>query len=291
MKKIFVFFTLVLLSINSFSQWQWAKQIGGPNYDGGGTLIDSNDNMYCAGIFHGSCYFDNDTLYSVGTNDVFLAKYDASHNELWAKRFGGNNPINHDEWTGGTIIDNVNNCIYFSGTFYGSLLIDVFSLSASGNLDIFLAKFDFNGNCLWLKKAGSFPDDSPGTININSTGNIYWTGVLGGNGNLDSYSLNKGTFLAELDTSGNVIWARNEMTGGYPSKIKIVNDVLYFCGITTNDTTVIDTITLLGSNYVDCLIGKLDTAGNVFWAKRFGGNSTDYGIDLEMDANSFRIPS
>ena len=292
MKKQILILILIFLLITDLvsAQWQWAKQIGGPNADGGCTLLDVNNNMYCIGEFEGSCYFDDDTLYSSGVNDIFIAKYDASGNELWSKRIGGNNPVNYDEYFKGRVIDNNNNCLYLSGNFYGSLTIDSYTINGSpGNLDMFLAKFDLNGNCQWLKRAGSALEDILGTLSLDPAGNVYWTGDFHWTGGMvDTVAVPKGWFLSKLDTNGNLISTDSNFTNaGMLTCLTVSNNEIIVCGNTNTNAFIVGNDTLSGTSIIDGFLFKMDLSLNVIWEKRFGGNSSnwDYPGNFTQDAN------
>jgi hypothetical protein len=282
MKRYLIILFFTILSSNIYAQWQWAKQIGGPSNDFGSALIDPNNNIFISGYFSNTCFFDNDTLQSLGMNDLFLAKYDNTGNEIWTKKIGSYNNINF-EYPGGFIIDRTNSFIYYSGSFFNSLTIDSHSLLSKGESDIFLAKFDFSGNCIWLKSIGSVTFDSPGVVSMDSSGSIYWTGELDGVGTIDTTTVTPGTFLAKLDSNGNVIWIRREIINGNASELSITNSNIFISGYTTNISSTIDTAVLLSSNNIDVFISKLDLLGNVIWAKRFGGNLDDFPANFELD--------
>ena len=287
MKKQLTLITALLLANIVNAQWQWAKQIGGPNSDGGGILSDINNNIYCIGYFGNSCYLDNDTLYSIGYNDIFFAKYDNAGSEIWAKHIGGNNPFNINEYPSGIVIDN-NIFIYLSGEFYGTLIIDSYTISSSGGLDMFLAKFDLNGNCLWLKKAGSALDDDSRTVSIDPNGNVYWAGNFNSPGGMvDTIPIGKGWFLAKFDTNGNLISVTPDfINGGAPSCLTVTNNEIIVCG-NTYDSLIINTTDTLIGNSIDGFLFKMDLSLNVIWAKRFGGNTSswDYPANFEQDVN------
>ena len=60
---------------------------------GWSVAVDSSGNVYTTGYFAGTVDFDpgagSANLTSVGENDVFVSKMDASGNHVWAKQFGG----------------------------------------------------------------------------------------------------------------------------------------------------------------------------------------------------------
>src|SRR5262249_41080841 len=69
----------------------WARSAGGTNSDEAyGVAVDSEENTFIAGSFNGTATFDQTTLKSLGSDDVFLAKYDVAGRLLWATHAGGN---------------------------------------------------------------------------------------------------------------------------------------------------------------------------------------------------------
>lgn len=87
---------LTVLSTNSFGQnFEWAKQIGGADWDEGTSIkTDQNNNVYTVGLFSGTVDFDPSigvfNLTSVGEKDAFICKLDAAGNFIWAKQYGDN---------------------------------------------------------------------------------------------------------------------------------------------------------------------------------------------------------
>ena len=58
---------------------------------GFGIGVDSSGNSYVTGSFPGQCHLWQHHPSSSGSFDVFIAKYDASGNVLWAQKAGGTN--------------------------------------------------------------------------------------------------------------------------------------------------------------------------------------------------------
>lgn len=77
--------------------------------------------------------------------------------------------------TGGIVTDASGN-VYAVGYFEGILNFGSFSLAAS-SVDIFLAKYNSSGTCLWAKKAGGIAGDYGRAIALDGDGNIYITGT------------------------------------------------------------------------------------------------------------------
>ena len=75
--------------------WQWAKRpdIELAGYTQPAISADGTGNTYVAGSFVGSATFATlpspTTFTSAGEADIFIAKYDAAGNVIWAKRVGG----------------------------------------------------------------------------------------------------------------------------------------------------------------------------------------------------------
>jgi hypothetical protein len=68
----------------------WAKAAGGVSADQGADLtVDASGNSFVTGAFAGSATFDTIILTGAGSNDLFVAKYDATGAVTWAKAAGG----------------------------------------------------------------------------------------------------------------------------------------------------------------------------------------------------------
>lgn len=76
--------------------------------------------------------------------------------------------------------------------------------SALGNYDIFITKYNSNGEKQWTKQIGSSSDDRGYSIAVDGSGNSYITGMttggLDGNSNLGGEDF----FILKLDSDGNL---------------------------------------------------------------------------------------
>ena len=111
----------------------FTQQLGTSASDVGyGVNVDSSDNIYLMGYTAGG--LDGNT--NSGDNDTFLVKYNSSGVKQWTQQLGS---TSHEVGYGVTVDSSDN--IYVTGTTYGGLDGN----TNSGNLDIFLVKFNSDG--------------------------------------------------------------------------------------------------------------------------------------------------
>jgi hypothetical protein len=282
----------------------WAKSIGSKSMDcGKGISVDGNCNIYITGYSNDTITFGLDTLTGQG---FFLAKYDSSGNILWAKHSSGNcNDI------GVSVKPQGNNYVYLTGNFdYGILRFDSTIYLENTNscidgcrTDIFVAKYDSNGNFLWARKIGGDEIDMVNDITVDIYENLYVAGdfcspVL----NFDSnYLINTNIygcpqfcsdlFIAKYDSAGNVKWLKNAdgFNSDHISSVITDKDAnVYTTGNFVSASLAFDSIILSNSSigWEEIFIAKFDSTGNTLWAKQVGGSKTDCGAGIAIDSNN-----
>ena len=119
---------------------------------------DALGNIYVTGYFRGTTVdFDpgpgTANLFNSGSLDIFIAKYDAAGNYLWAQKIGG-----FENDNGSDVAVDVNGNIYIAGSFNNFVDFDpgpgTALLNGAGNGDIFFGKYDASGNYVWAKQIG-----------------------------------------------------------------------------------------------------------------------------------------
>jgi hypothetical protein len=122
-----------LVKYNSSGTKQWTQQLGTSTDDlGYGVAVDSSNNIYLTGWTQGGL----DGNINAGGQDIFLVKYNSSGTKQWTQQLGS---TSHEVGNGVTVDSSDN--IYVTGTTYGGLDGN----TNSGNLDIFLVKFNSDG--------------------------------------------------------------------------------------------------------------------------------------------------
>ena len=149
-RLVVILMLLVCVTILSAQEvdWLWAINSGGVSSDYAQCIaVDSEGNCYVTGYFRFTATFGSTTLTGKGDKDIFIAKADKDGNWLWAKKAGEG----RDDEGFGIAVDSEGNC-YVTG-YIALTEVD------AGYADIFIAKFDKDGNWLWLKMVGDWFDD------------------------------------------------------------------------------------------------------------------------------------
>ncbi|MDB6112916.1 MAG: hypothetical protein JWR69_4666, partial [Pedosphaera sp.] len=201
----------------------WAREASAfGNYLGvGGIALDAAGNLFLGGRYQNGIDLHGITLTNV-TATAFWAKYDPNGNVIWARQNEVGSGGGAYQATG-VSTDAAGNC-YVTGGFSGvTASFGGLSITNLGAVtDVFVAKYDPDGNALWARGGGSgggsYPDDVASAIITDAEGNCVVSGTFHGTvakfGNailykVDPYNLNSQYqyFLVKYDTAGNVLWA------------------------------------------------------------------------------------
>ncbi len=217
----------------------------------------------------------------------------------WAVQMGGTNiDVGH------SIKTENNGNIYTTGFFRDTVDFDPGSgtnyLSSAGWDDIFVQKLDPSGNLLWVKQIGGSLVDMGNSITIDTNGNVYITGKFQdtvdfdpGIGVTNLYAVGYDIFILKLDSSGNFKWVK-QISGntysmnGNSISVDLNGDIYstgYFSGTIDIDPGL-GTLNFTSAGSTDIYIQKLDSAGNLIWAKQIGGTYYEGGGSILTDSSS-----
>jgi hypothetical protein len=182
---------------------------------------------------------------------------------------------------------------YITGGFSGTVSIGGFSLTSAGNSDVYIAKLNPTGTIAWARRAGSAntaDGDFGRGIAVDATGNVYVTGFITGTStfgpNISVPSAGgRDVFVTKLDSSGNFLWAK---TFGGPGtdladSIAVGASGNVFVTGSFQQTANFGGVSLTSAGGDDVFVMKLDTNGNVIWAKRQGGAGVDSAFSVSLD--------
>ena len=254
----------------------WSKLMGTDlTDDATGVSTDNNGNVYMVGYSRGN--FDGHT--NSGAQDAFMVKFDSDGNKIWSKLMG---TTATDKATGVSTDNNGN--VYMMGYSYG----DFDGHTNSGNGDVFIVKFDSNGNKMWSKlmKISEYDEIWIDHVSIDSRDNVYVVGEsevdFDGDDVFD-------VFIVKFDSNGNKLWSKLMGTDSTDIARDVTTDSrgnVYMLGESEGD---FDRHTNRGRD--DAFMVKFDSNGNKLWSKLMGTAESDYahGVSTDSSGNVYMV--
>lgn len=312
MERSILLLLLVLLCFHSYGQapdFGWAKSIGGDGVlddEGLATTVDTYGNSYTTGFFSGTGDFDpgsgTTTLTEAGGRDIFITKFDAAGNLVWAKAIGSTG-----QDVGNDITVNYAGDILVTGYFQGTVDFDPGNsafLTSDGGSDAFILKLDQDGNYLWAKRVGANAPATGGaegkSLAWDNDGNVYLAGVFTG-GPIDFDPASSAThpvssagdydgFILKLDELGAFVWGHTFGSTGADQALGVAVDYNRHVIVTGSYTGTVD-FDPGASNYDLTAVGsysaftvKLDDTGALLWVVPFNSSGA---VGHAVSTNSY----
>ena len=276
----------------------WARSWGGPDRDRGyGVALDGDGNVYAIGTFLGEVDFDPGTgsllLQAKGGSDIFLSKLGPAGDLVWVGAWGSDN----DDDGFAVATDDAN--VYITGRFSenneaGPDLFGVLENTTAEGSDVFVAKWELDGDPGWARSWGGWHVDIGYGIAVDEEGSVYTTGSFYGPSDFPvdfdpgsgeyllystpSVSTNPDVFVSKLDADGLFVWARGFGGGSGDEGLGVAvddNGNVYSTGAfrqTADFDPGPDVYSLYAGwlEYPDVFVSKLDADGDFVWARRWG---------------------
>ncbi len=288
---------IFLVKYDSTGMVIWARGIGGSGDDMGLHIcIDRRGNIYITGYFSsGTITIGNTTLVNNGNRDMLVARYDTLGNPIWAKSAGG---IYSDQGLG-ICTDNTGN-VYVSGLFASPsisfdtvTLVNNYTNLNSQQTDVFLVKYNENGNVKWAKRYGFSYYDEGSSVVCDNMDNVYLAGDFGSDSiSFDSFTIYNyhagysDVFLAKLDSNGITQWVQH--IGGVGDEIvpelscDLTNNI-FISGYFSAHSISIGIYNISNSGGQDMFLAKYSPTGTALWAtsanKAAGSGSAFNAVD------------
>ncbi|MEI8204543.1 MAG: SBBP repeat-containing protein [Bacteroidota bacterium] len=277
---------IYILKYNSKGNLIWAKQAGGTDDDKAyGIAADASGNLFLTGYFSGTADFSGKKLISNGDRDFFVAKYSTNGEAIWVKQ-GGSTLEDY----GTAVASDKNGNVFITGIFKGTMSLGNSKYVSKGDKDIFIIKYNTNGEIVWSTTGGGSMLDESTAITTDKDGNCFVTGDFEGSAVFDKKLIvsagQKDIFIAKYSASGNIEWLKRAgcSTGDdHASSIAADNGgniyvTGYFSGI-----AYFGKIELKNIHSDDIFLVKYDANGNEIWAKQTGGKGKEHASALKLD--------
>lgn len=237
----------------------WGRQIGS-GYDDTQPFVavDSNGNI--------AVVFSRPIGTDVGDLGVLVYKYSPNGQVLWNRTL---NSVGYEDTAGGIAVDS-SGSIAVVGTTSGTLE----EPGTNHTNDVFIRKYDTNGNILWTHQFGTAYRDLGRSIAVDSKQNFWIAGMT----NADLVGANQGNwdgFIRGYSATGDVLWTKQFGTvaaeeaqiavdkDGYIAIVGIVYESIY--------------------QFADVYIRRFDSTGKELWYKRFTGTGGSYSSSVAVD--------
>ena len=320
MKTAFGFYSIVVACMLGFfgsvgeiraadHVYEWTKTLRGSSSNWGvSSAVDSMGNLYFTGNFHQNVDFDPgtgaDNKTSIGWRDAYLTKLDSNGNYQWTKTVGS---VTSD-WGHCVAVDQDDN-VYWSGHFESTVDFDPGAgtdiRTSAGSYDVFLIKYDKNGNQLWTRTFGGPGGEYDGyyALSIDSKHNVYIAGTFSSTVDFDpgagtdvrtsagGYDM----FISEYDESGNYQWTK--VIGGTGDDSSGLSSIdgsgnVYIAG-SFHGTVDFDpgagTDVRTSAGGYDMFISEYDESGNYQWTKVIGGTGDDVAQRIIYSNNNIYL--
>lgn len=288
----------------------WVKPISGTGSDFGTSLtVDEAQNIvYLTGNFEQSADFDpmgvSTVIPSKGSTDIYVAAFNTlTGNFISVKTVGGAgadaaNTISLDQFGNYCIAGTFNDSVSFAPA------VGVDTIISLGHSDIFFAKYDNVGNCLWAKQIGSLASDGAMAMVTDTANNIYLTGYFGGGADFDpdtAFAAQQkitaqglsDIFFAKYTSSGTYMWVKQIACATQSDSIGAASIAVnkdgkifltgFIKGSANFDQYGLEVLASTTVDSQDVFLAKFESDGSYGWAKACGSNGGDYGAGVAAD--------
>jgi len=259
----------------------------------GGITADKAGNVLITGWFYDTLHINNIYLVSHGNGvlgDIFLIKYAPDGSLVFASNFGGTQST-----MGRSVSSDLQNNIYLSGGFRGTVTFGNYSLTSLGSYDAFIVKCSPDGTPVWAKQAGGTGTERAHVIVTDSAGNSYVSGLFWstlmhfGNISITSPYINN-LFLAKYSPDGTPLWAHAQRSAYYtwPAYQMGLDEEggCYMAGTYQDSLSFDNGPSIAGQVYNNFLV-KYDSQGTYQWNKNISQSAFSPGYTDMMSLTAF----
>lgn len=274
-------------------------------WPGIGTDVAVDDgSVYVCGTYEGEVDFDTGEGVEMRTGGeggdgyMFLSRFSPDGKFIWVRTWGNLFPE-----TAARIVTDGSGNVYVSGIFVETTDFDpgesVEERECTGGYDVYLSKFDSNGEFQWVRTLGGTDFDTFGGIDSDSSGNVFVSGVVWGSAELDAgkqetSAIYEGDspamFLCRLSPQGDLDWVRI-WPGAWSLRVS---------GLSVGDSDAINIAGALAGTFdfdpseseapvstieamSEAFLLRLDTDGSLDWVRSFAASEFLFITSVDCD--------
>lgn len=303
----------------------WARRVGGGpsggDDEGLAVAAFADGSSVIAGLFEASCTFGpgtpNETTFTGGGNEIFLARHDDAGNLVWAKHVIGT----QDDERATAISGFTDGSFVVAGTMFGPGArtfgpgeANETVVNQSAERTVFLARYETDGTLAWVRPLSVDPvvgESSAAIFDATAValpdGNVLLASRLDGQSTFGAGEANETVLssvgftgeigvVAKYSGDGTLVWARRVATGIFGLALAGMADGAFaitgsFDAPSSSTFGEGAAAVRLDGDGLDVFVARFDADGNVSWAHRATGPDNDFseGIAAQSDGTSIYI--
>jgi gliding motility-associated-like protein len=285
--------------------WVWAKDAhtNSAEYATDVAVDPVSGNVVTVGKYGSSLASFYGSSFTGSTKGGFVAKYDPSGNVIWGFKIGNN----HNNICNGVAIDSSGN-IYVTGSFetttdFRGLSATATNLTATGNIDAFLAKYNSSGQLLWVKKGGGSAADEGFGVCLNSS-SVFVTGYYTNSGTFGSFGTvannsTQNVFVCAYNYSGSEMWLADAgaTQPSYGNAVACDNACVYLTGefkgatlsVFNSSGALSSALTNLSSSKTDAYVISYSATGALNWVKSISSTENEKGHSISVSGSMLYV--
>jgi hypothetical protein len=304
------YFGTYLICLDPSGNYQWGHVIDNiaiPSDCGPVMSLDEVGNLYFAGTVFDSADFDlgpgSAMIHDQGYGDCFFVKYDTLGDLAWLRHLGS--PYYEYMWA----IAVSDSGVYITGVFNDTLDLDAgvdsFIVYNSNFADMFVARYDLNGDFRWADVVGNLNGIEAYGIGVTQDGRVLLAGDFGGATDFDpgpglavvTPTATANSFVLQLDADGNYGWVKIiESTWTLTTRQMRLDSTgavylaTMFAGTADFDPGLgVLAYTTTALNVSNLVILKLNALGESVWAGHLAGPSSCRSLALDRFDNVYAV--
>ena len=261
-------------------EWQWVKGFGASGSNDHARIAKDTVGNYYLGCSIAGLVVGSDTI---NGRNAFV-KLNGNGVPLWggAAEFTGNGYCSDLDDAPAPFVaaHPAGSDAYFAGEICGEWLFGTQPVSEYGNgTQIFLAHYDGNGDCTWVKIFGGPQSDHVAGLECTPTGDLLLT-YVGSAMTVDGISVPTGVSILKFNAAGVCQWAIEVPpgSGSYSADIAAIEDGFYLASIALQGAgplLTFDTVSVDVSDRRFVLV-KYNYDGHAIWGRSHGENVVHY---------------
>ena len=208
---------------------------------------------------------------SLGAEDAFIQKYDASGALLWTRQFGTDDFDRAQSVSVGS-----DGSVLVAGTTSRALP----GQTNLGLKDAFVQKYDVDGTLLWTRQFGSADNDGAASVSVGNDGSVLVAGEASAAMPGQTYVGSVDSFVQKYDASGTLLWTRQfgsaQVTRAASVSVGSDGSVL----VAGEVTRALHGQAALGGS--DAFVLKYDTTGTLLWTRQIGSAEWDKASSVSV---------